>query len=138
MPAGSTGESRLGGATPYVNLRHPERSTDLILLVDTFSASVLPRQVRAAAGLARTALARHDRVGLVGFGGVLHWVDPAIGQVQLERLVAALSATRVAPLLCLEKCRDNPLAHFAGDRVCHSHQPARRPANAERTRDNPG
>lgn len=78
---------------PYVNLRHPERSTDLILLVDTFSAALLPRQVRAAAGLGAAALARHDRVGLVGFGGVLSWVDPGMGQVQLERLVAALTAT---------------------------------------------
>jgi len=78
---------------PYVNLRHPERSTDLILLVDTFSASALPRQVRAAAGLAAAYLARHDRVGLVAFGGVLHWVEPAMGRAQLERLVVALTAT---------------------------------------------
>jgi len=81
-------------AQPYVNLRHPERSTDLILLVDTFSAAVLPRQVRAAAGLAAAALDRHDRVGLVGFGGVLHWVDPGMGHVQLERILAALTATQ--------------------------------------------
>ena len=79
---------------PYVNLHHPERSTDLIILVDTFSAGVLPRQVRAAAGLAAAALARHDRVGLVAFGGVLHWVDPGMGQAQLERLVAALTAVQ--------------------------------------------
>ena len=78
----------------FVNLRHPERSTDLIMLVDTFSASLLARQVRAAAGLAAAALARHDRVGLVSFGGVLRWVDPGMGQVQLERLVAALTATQ--------------------------------------------
>jgi uncharacterized protein (DUF58 family) len=81
-------------SAPYVNLRHPERSTDLILLVDTFSAGLLPRQVRAAAGLASAALARHDRVGLVGFGGVLHWVDPGMGQIQLERVIAALTATQ--------------------------------------------
>jgi len=78
----------------YVNLRHPERSTDLILLVDTFEAAVLPRQVRAAAGLAAAYLARHDRVGLVAFGGVLHWVEPGMGQAQLERIVAALTATQ--------------------------------------------
>jgi uncharacterized protein (DUF58 family) len=78
----------------YVNLRHPERSTDLIILVDTFSASLLARQVRAAAGLAAAALARHERVGLVGFGGVLRWVEPGMGQVQLERLIAALTATQ--------------------------------------------
>jgi uncharacterized protein (DUF58 family) len=79
---------------PYVNLRHPERSTDVILLVDTFAAGVLPRQVRAAAGLAATYLGRHDRVGLVAFGGVLHWVEPAMGQAQLERIVAALTTTQ--------------------------------------------
>ena len=78
---------------PYVNLRHPERSTDLILLVDTFSAALLPRQVRAASGLAAAYLARHDRVGLVAFGGILHWVEPAMGRAQLERLLAALTAT---------------------------------------------
>ncbi len=78
---------------PYVNLRHPERSTDLILLVDTFSPVVLPRQVRAASGLASAYLAHHDRVGLVAFGGVLHWVDPAMGRAQLERIVAALTTT---------------------------------------------
>jgi uncharacterized protein (DUF58 family) len=79
---------------PYVNLRHPERSTDLTLLVDTFSADALARQVRAASGLAAAYLAHHDRVGLVAFGGVLHWVDPAMGRAQLERIVAALTATR--------------------------------------------
>ncbi len=79
---------------PYVNLRHPERSTDVILLVDSFSAACLPRQVRAAAGLAGAYLGRHDRVGLVAFGGVLNWVEPAMGQAQLERLVAALTATQ--------------------------------------------
>ena len=79
---------------PYVNLRHPERSTDLILLVDTFSAALLPRQVRAASGLAAAYLARHDRVGLVAFGGILHWVEPAMGRAQLDRLRAALTATQ--------------------------------------------
>ncbi len=79
---------------PYVNLRHPERSTDLIVLVDTFSAAALPRQVRAATGLAAAYLARHDRVGLVAFGGVLQWVEPAMGRAQVERLVAALTMTQ--------------------------------------------
>jgi uncharacterized protein (DUF58 family) len=79
---------------PYVNLRHPERSTDVVLLVDTFAAAVLPRQVRATAGLAAAYLARHDRVGLVAFGGILHWVEPAMGQAQLERIIAALTTTR--------------------------------------------
>lgn len=79
--------------TPHVSLRTPERSTDVVLFVDTFSERVLPRQVRAAAALAGAHLARHDRVGLVGFGGVLQWVEPAMGRPQLERLVSALAGT---------------------------------------------
>jgi len=58
------------------------------------AAAALPRQMRAASGLAAAYLARHDRVGLVAFGGVLHWVDPSMGQAQLERLVAALTSTQ--------------------------------------------
>jgi uncharacterized protein (DUF58 family) len=84
--------ARLGA--PYVNQRHPERSTDLILLVDTFSPAALASQVRAAAGLAAAYLARRDRVGLVAFGGVLNWVEPSMGLAQLERLVAALTTTK--------------------------------------------
>lgn len=79
--------------SPHVSLRDPERSTDVVLLVDTFSPAPLARQVRAAAGLASMYLARHDRVGLVSFGGVLHWVEPAMGRAQLERIVTALAET---------------------------------------------
>ncbi len=79
--------------TPHVNLRTPERSTDVVVLVDTFSEPGLPRQVRAAAALAGAHLRRHDRVGLVSFGGVMHWVEPAMGRPQLERLVSALAGT---------------------------------------------
>jgi uncharacterized protein (DUF58 family) len=78
---------------PHISLRTPERSTDVVILVDTFSKGALGRQVRAASGLADAYLRRHDRVGLVGFGGVLHWVEPAMGRPQLNRLVTALAET---------------------------------------------
>jgi uncharacterized protein (DUF58 family) len=60
-----------------VNERHPERNTDVVLFVDSFAdvrsggVSVLDEAVRAAATLATRYLERRDRVGLVGFGGVL-------------------------------------------------------------------
>jgi uncharacterized protein (DUF58 family) len=79
---------------PYVNLYHPERSTDVIILLDTFSPSAITQQVRAGASLARAYLARHDRVGLVAFGGVLNWVDPSAGRGQMERIIAALARTQ--------------------------------------------
>ena len=78
---------------PHVTMRTPERSTDVVILVDTFSELALGRQVRAAAAIVGAHLRRNDRVGLVGFGGVLQFVEPATGRPQLERLVTTLAAT---------------------------------------------
>lgn len=76
--------------TTCVNVHHPERSTDVVLLADTFSGAVLPHVVAVALSLADTYLLRHDRVGLVAFGGVLDYVEPGSGPSQLERIRIAL------------------------------------------------
>jgi uncharacterized protein (DUF58 family) len=73
-----------------VNLYHPERSTDIVLLIDTFSDAALPSVISVALNLAETYLTRHDRVGLICFGGVLDWVEPGTGPVHLDRLRASL------------------------------------------------
>ncbi len=73
-----------------VNVFHPERSTDVILLVDTFSAVALPSVVSAAVNAADAYLSAHDRVGIICFGGVLDWVEPGTGPVQTERVRRAL------------------------------------------------
>ena len=86
-----------------VNERHPERNTDVVLFVDSFAdvrdgdRSVLDDAVRAAASLAERYLEHRDRVGLVGFGGVLRWLQPGMGSTQRYRLVEALLETGVAP-----------------------------------------
>jgi hypothetical protein len=46
--------------------------------------------------LARAHLARRDRVGLVDFGGTLHWLEPAFGTRALYRIVDALLASDIA------------------------------------------
>jgi len=85
-----------------VNDRHPEQSSDVVLLLDTFAeardqaSGTLDSAVRAAAGLARAHLARRDRVGVVDFGGTLHWLEPAFGTRQLYRIVDALLASDIA------------------------------------------
>jgi uncharacterized protein (DUF58 family) len=85
-----------------VNDRHPEHSSDVVLLLDTFqearegSMGTLDSGVRAAAAMARAHLARRDRVGVVDFGGVLHWLEPAFGTKQLYRIIDALLASEVA------------------------------------------
>ena len=80
----------------WVNEQHPERNTDIVLFLDTFSdVSLGPRgtldlTVRAAASLAHRYLQRKDRVGVVSFGGFLSWLLPASGTRQLYRIVDSL------------------------------------------------
>ncbi len=78
----------------WVNQRHPECNTDVVLFLDAFSDEALPAAVRAAASLASSYLAEHDRLGLVSFGGVLGWVEPATGLRQHYRVFDALLATQ--------------------------------------------
>jgi uncharacterized protein (DUF58 family) len=86
-----------------VNERHPERNTDVVLFVDSFAdfgsgeRSTLDDAVRAAATLATRYLERRDRVGLVGYGGVLRWLRPGMGTAQRYRLIETLLETGVAP-----------------------------------------
>jgi uncharacterized protein (DUF58 family) len=86
---------------PYVNVQHPEHSADVVLFLDTFAEAehadggTLDAAVHAAAALASAYLARRDRVALVSFGGVLHWLTPAAGTRQLYRIADALLASDV-------------------------------------------
>ena len=86
----------------YVNESHPERNTDVIVFIDTFteaaratSEGTLELAVRAAASLAAQYLERRDRVGLVSFGGILNWLLPGSGAVQRLRIVDALLNTEI-------------------------------------------
>ena len=85
-----------------VNQRHPEHSSDVVLLLDTFeeardqASGTLDSAVRAAAALARAHLGRRDRVGVVDFGGTLHWLEPAFGTTQLYRIIDALLSSDIA------------------------------------------
>jgi len=85
----------------WVNESHPERNTDVILFVDSFAeargedASTLDLAVRATAALADAYIARRDRVGLISFGGILRWLEPGMGTVQLYRIVDALLDTQI-------------------------------------------
>ena len=80
----------------HVNQQHPERNTDVVLFLDTFtdvrtgSRGTLDLTVRAATSLAHKYLERKDRVGVVSFGGYLSWLLPASGTRQLYRIVDSL------------------------------------------------
>ncbi len=87
---------------PWVNERHPERNTDVVLFLDSFvdvpapgGSGTLDRAVGAAASLASAYLARRDRVGLVSFGGIVRWLQPGTGQAALYRLLDTLMETQI-------------------------------------------
>ncbi|HEY6961792.1 MAG TPA: DUF58 domain-containing protein [Gaiellaceae bacterium] len=85
----------------WVNESHPERNTDVILFVDSFAEAraadggTLDLAVRATATLADAYIRRRDRVGLISFGGLLRWLVPGMGTVQLYKIVDALLDTEV-------------------------------------------
>lgn len=84
-----------------VNEEHPERNAAAVLLVDSFAearlgaAGTLDQAVRATAALADAYLRRRDQVGLLSFGGTVNWLEPAMGTVQLYRIVEALLDTEI-------------------------------------------
>lgn len=83
----------------WVSQRHPDRATDVILLVDSFVESghdvrtVVGLAIEAAVALAESHLAVSDRVGLVEMGGLVRWVSPGTGRLQLQRLTDAVLST---------------------------------------------
>jgi uncharacterized protein (DUF58 family) len=85
----------------WVNEQHPERNTDVVLFLDTFtevrsgSRSTHDLAVRAAVSLAHRYLQRKDRVGLVSFGGFLSWLAPSSGTLQLYKIVDSLLQTDI-------------------------------------------
>jgi uncharacterized protein (DUF58 family) len=86
---------------PYVADRHPERSADVLIFVDTFADLLGPRDsaltlaVRAASVLADAHLRARDRVGVVTFGGVVHWLTPGSGVAHSLRITDALATSEI-------------------------------------------
>ena len=80
----------------HVTEQLPERNAEVVLFLDTFvdrgpeGATTLDAAVRAAAGIAEHYLAAMDRVGVVGFGGVMRWVLADSGRLQRHRILEHL------------------------------------------------
>lgn len=84
-----------------VNDRRPERSADVVLLLDTFGddeadrGATLDRAVRSLAAVAAAFHAQRDRLGFLTFGGQLRWIAPGLGERALLRVVDGLLDTEV-------------------------------------------
>lgn len=97
---------RLSSRRPevHVNERHPERSTDVVILLDTFTdlagdgdESSLATAVRGAYSVVDHYLRRRDRVGLIALGSSIRWLAPGMGLAQGYRIVETLLDARATP-----------------------------------------
>jgi uncharacterized protein (DUF58 family) len=85
----------------WINEYHAERNADVVILLDSFAearrgdVSTLDPALRAAGTLAARYLRQKDRVGFVTFGGILNWLLPTTGAVQLYRIVDAMLDTQI-------------------------------------------
>jgi uncharacterized protein (DUF58 family) len=85
----------------WVNEFHAERNADVVIFVDSFAEarlgdrSTLDPALRAAASLAARYLRQKDRVGFLTFGGMLNWLLPSTGTVQLYRIIDAMLDTQI-------------------------------------------
>ncbi|WP_395298034.1 DUF58 domain-containing protein [Kitasatospora hibisci] len=85
-----------------INQFAAERAADAVVLLDTLGdihdpatgVSSLDESLRAAAGLTRAYLRRHDRIGLVAVGGQLRWLTAATGDRQFYRMVESVLEVR--------------------------------------------
>ncbi|MFC1441377.1 DUF58 domain-containing protein [Streptacidiphilus sp. N1-10] len=85
-----------------INQFAAERTADAVVLLDAFSdvadpvtgSSSLDESLRVAAGLVRTYLRSHDRVGIVSVGGKLHWLQPGTGDAYFYRIVQTVLDVR--------------------------------------------
>jgi uncharacterized protein (DUF58 family) len=85
----------------WVNDRHPDRNSDVVVFLDSFAEAgadldtTLDLAVEATVTLATAHAGAHDRIGLVGLGGVLRWLAPALGATQLHRVVDSVLDTAI-------------------------------------------
>ena len=100
---------------PWITVRHPDRSGDLVLLLDSFTDigpegnHLVQRAVRAAMTLADSNLGSHDRVGLLDVGRHIRWFRPRLGRLHQARLFDRLLETQVEPGLRAPRIGQLPL-----------------------------
>ena len=85
----------------WVNQRHPERNSDVVLLIDAVMGGrreairALDYAVRASASIVSSHLGRRDRVGLLMMGGRLVWLRPRMFDLQRYKILEALTDSRL-------------------------------------------
>ncbi|MGF1599651.1 MAG: DUF58 domain-containing protein [Acidimicrobiales bacterium] len=100
---------------PWVTVRHPDESGDLVFLLDSFTDigpegnRLVQRAVRAVMSLAEANLGVHDRVGLLDVGRHIRWYRPRLGRLHRARLFDALLEIQAEPGLRAPSVAQLPL-----------------------------
>lgn len=100
---------------PWVTIRHPDRSGDVVFLLDSFcdlgpeGNRLVQRAVRATMSLAEASLGTHDRVGLLDVGRHIRWFRPRLGRLHQARLIDRLLETQIEPGLRAPRIGQLPL-----------------------------
>lgn len=108
---------------PWVTLRHPDRSTTLVLVVDAhegddaYLREAQRRSVGAALALTRTHLSMHDQVGLLVVGHTLNWLPPRLGRTQLFAISDELVAVGNPPDASLRLYRAPAVANIPTEAI---------------------
>lgn len=133
---------------PWITLRHPDRSTNLVVVVDahegddTIQRSTQRKSVSAALAIARAHLSRHDRVGLLIVGHTVQWLPPQLGRNHLYAMADALVTVGNAPDASLRLYRPVAVNTIASDTIVVAISPLFDPRMANllaelRSRGNP-
>jgi uncharacterized protein (DUF58 family) len=86
---------------PWITERHPERSADVVFMLDTFAEArrgvdqTLDLAVRAVTSLTEAHGRRLDRVGLLAFGEPVRWLQPGMGDRHRYRVLDTLMESRL-------------------------------------------
>lgn len=115
---------------PWVTLRHPDRSTTVVVIVDAHDDDkglTQRRSVGAALALSRGHLALHDRVGLLVVGHTLRWLPPKLGRNHLHQIADQLVAVSNAPEASLRMYRPPAISAIPNNAIVVAVSPLRDP-----------
>lgn len=108
---------------PWVTLRHPDRSTTMVVVVDAHEGdtdhqrAMQRRSANAALSLARSHLAMHDQVGVLVVGHTLRWLPPKLGRNHLFHIADSLIALSNAPEASLRLYRPPAVASIPSEAI---------------------
>jgi len=118
---------------PWVTLRHPDRSANVVVVVDAHDGTgdaqriTHRRSAAAALALARGHLKLHDPVGLLVVGHTVRWLPPRLGRNHLLRIADELISVSDVPTASLRLYRPPALSYIGRETIVVAVSPLQDP-----------